>query len=131
MFYMASFTGNFYSNAKDLVCYDCNRPLTRNCLGQGSFLGVRPFWSTIMYTTRKKGHAGKIPRIFLLQTLKYCILNEKFFPLMVTIRAFFPKIKARFSKFPSPVTRLCKFLIIYYEYYFYLFVTTFFKGKIC
>ena len=87
MFYMTSFKENFDYNVKDLICYDCNRPVTRNVLGQESFLGIRPLWSTIMYKTRKKGPAGKNPRIFLLQTRKYCILNEKFNPLMITIRA--------------------------------------------
>ena len=38
-------------------------------------------------------------RFFCMETLKNCILNEKFYPQMTTIRAFFPQIRALFSNF--------------------------------
>ena len=37
--------------------------------------------------------------VFFLETLKNCILNEKFNPEMITIRAFLPKMRALFSNF--------------------------------
>ena len=52
-------------------------------------------------------------RIFLLETLRNCILNDKFNPQITTIRAFFPKIGHFFLIFekgharpPPLVTRL-------------------------
>ena len=52
-----------------------------------------------MYKTRKKGPAGKNLWFFLLETLKSCIVNEKFNPYMTTISAFSSKIGALFPIF--------------------------------
>ena len=48
---------------------------------------------------RKKGPAGKNLRDFPLETLKNFILNEKLYPSMTTIRAFFLQVKPLFSNF--------------------------------
>ena len=46
---------------------------------------------------QKKGPAGKNLGLFLLEKLENCILNKKFNPQMVTIRALFPQIRAFYS----------------------------------
>ena len=46
------------------------RHVTRNSLGQRSFLGIRALRETIIYNTREKGPAGKTLWLFLLKTLK-------------------------------------------------------------
>ena len=84
-------------------------------LGQESFLGFR-INSTLIKShleNEKEKPAVKHLRIFLLETLRNCIINDKFNPQMTTIRAFFPKIRALFSIFqkghsrpPPLVTRL-------------------------
>ena len=48
---------------------------------------------------RKKCPAEKKYPVFCLETLKNCILNEKFYPLMTTIRAFFLQIRVLFFQF--------------------------------
>ena len=73
--------------------------VTRNFLGQGSFLGIRALRWTIIYNTKKKGPAGKILRFFLLKTFKNCTLKDKFNTDMTSIRAFFPKIRTLFFDF--------------------------------
>ena len=75
------------------------RRVTRHFLGQGSFLGIRAVRKHLPTTTRKNGPAGKNSLFFCLETLKNCILNEKYYPQMTTIRAFYPQIRALFSDF--------------------------------
>ena len=67
------------------------RRVTRNILGQGSFLGIRVLQYMIIYNAKKKGPAGKNLRFFTLATLKNFPLNEKFHPKVSIIRAFFNK----------------------------------------
>ena len=50
-------------------------------------------------TQERKAPQVKNYRFFRLETLKNCILNEKFYPKVITIRAFFPQIRALFSNF--------------------------------
>ena len=69
-------------------------------------------------TGERKVPQWKNLRFFRLETLKNCILNETFYPLMTTIRAFFLHIRALFSNFrkraretsplPPLVTRLLR-----------------------
>ena len=68
-------------------------------LGQGSCTGNITLWWTIMCNSRKKSPAGKSSDFFLQNTLKNCILNEKFKPYMTTIRVFLHKIRTLFSNF--------------------------------
>ena len=49
--------------------------------------------------TRKNGPTGGNSLSFCLETLKICLLNEKFYPQMTTIRVFCPQICALFSNF--------------------------------
>ena len=65
-----------------------SRRKTMDFLGQGSFFGIRAFRKTIIYNTKKKGHAGKNLHFFLLESPKNCTLNEKLNSLMTAIRAF-------------------------------------------
>ena len=67
------------------------RRVTRNFLGQGSFLRIR--------ARERKATQGKNLRVFPLETLTNLILNEKLYPYMTTIRAFFLQIRALFSNF--------------------------------
>ena len=71
--------------------YPC-RHVTRNFLGQGRFLGIRQRRKDWTTAQERKAPHGKNCRVFCLETLKNCNLNEKFYPQMTSIRAFFPKL---------------------------------------
>ena len=86
-----------------------SRSATRNFLGQASFLRIRALRKTIIYNTKKKGPAGKNLRFFLLETLKNCTLNEKFYPQMIAIRtrlSNFRKTAVETSPSPRPLSLL-------------------------
>ena len=53
---------------------------------QGTFIKIQ------LQHKKEKPRREKITDFFCLETLKNCILNEKFYPQMTTIRAFFPKL---------------------------------------
>ena len=61
------------------------RHVTRNVLGQGSFLGIRG-------QHEKEIFREKFPFIFSQETLKNCTLNEIFNSLMTVMKVFFPKL---------------------------------------
>ena len=50
-------------------------------------------------TQEKKAPQGKDHQFFCQKTLNIFILNEKFYPKMITIRAFFLQIRALFPNF--------------------------------
>ena len=56
------------------------RRVTRNFLGQGSFLGIRHFKKHSPSTRERKVPRGKKSRFFRLETLKNVILTENFDP---------------------------------------------------
>ena len=53
------------------------------------------------------GPVGKEFLFFCLETLKNCILNEKFYPQMTTIRAFCSQIRVLFSNFRKRAGETC------------------------
>ena len=73
--------------------------LTRNFLGQRSFLGIRHFDKHSPTTQERKAPQGKNLRFFRLETLKNCILNENFTHRWPQSGHFFPQIRALFSNF--------------------------------
>ena len=75
------------------------RRVTRNFLGQWSFLGIGHFDKHSPTTRERKTPQGKNLRFFRLEPVKNCILNEKLYPQITTIRALFPQIRALFSNF--------------------------------
>ena len=66
--------------------------------GRGVFLELGHFVKHSPKTREKKCRREKIS-IFCLETLENFISNEKFYPQMTTIRAFFLQIRALFSDF--------------------------------
>ena len=71
---------DYGAKASEAVQKIAHRCVTRDFLGQGSFLRIRAIQWTFTYNTRKKIPSGKNLRFFRLETLKNFILNEKFYP---------------------------------------------------
>ena len=76
------------------ICTVCYRRVTRNFLGQGSFVLIRAVRQTFTYNKKERFRSHKIYRFF-----GNFILNEKFYKQMTTIRALFSPNQGTFFQF--------------------------------
>ena len=81
------------------VCQKAQARSQDFCQGRGVFLKLGHFDKHSPTTLERKAPRGKNISLFYLETLKNVILNEKFYPYITTIRAFFLQIRALFSNF--------------------------------
>ena len=68
---------------------------------RGVFLELGHFDKQSSTARKKKGSAGKNLRLFPLETLENCTLNEKFHPQMTIMGAFFCQNQGTFFQFPE------------------------------
>ena len=73
--------------------------VTKNFQGRGVFLELGHLHKDSPTTQERKVPQGKNHQFFCLETLKNCILSEKFYPQMTTIRAFSRKLGHFFPMF--------------------------------
>ena len=105
------------------------RRVTRNFQDRGIFLEMGHFDKHSPKTRERKAPQVKNLRLFRWETLENFILNEKFYPQMTTIRAFFLQIRTFFSNFlkragetsPSPPLQLSACIVnaVFYMEVFY------------
>ena len=99
------------------------RRVTRNFLGQGSFVRIRALRQTLTYNIRKKVPVGKKSIDFRQETLKNFILNEKFYPqlpqsghVFLQIGHFFPIFEKGQGRTPPPLPPLVTRLSLIFVY---------------